>query len=476
MDSKNIKATVVQLLKTELGFIPTKDQEKAISRLSDFILSPNDDAAFILKGYAGTGKTSLIGALVKSLSVLKRNVVLMAPTGRAAKVLGKHSNKIAYTIHKQIYYQNEKEGSLNFTKGKNNYRNTLFIIDEASMVNSDSGLSSAFLDNASLLDDLIAYVYSGVNCRLIFIGDSAQLPPVGTIESPALNKKELEKNYPLHFTISELKEVVRQEEYSGILANATAIRKRITSNKLTFTLDSSYSDSQAITGMELQDVLESTIGKYGIENVILICRSNKRTNIFNQEIRNRILWYEERINPHDLLMVVKNNYFWIDKKSKSGFIANGDILEVKQILRHEHIYGFDFVDAIVKFVDNETEPEFTCKLMLETLTVESASLPREKLKTLYYEIEKDFYNISSSRKRQELILKTPHFNALQVKFSYALTCHKAQGGQWKVAIIDQGYLTDEMLNVEYLRWLYTAITRGTEKVYFLNFNEQFLIN
>lgn len=399
----------------------------------------------------------------------------MAPTGRAAKVLSKHSNKAAYTIHKQIYYQNEKEGALSFTKGKNNYHNAIFIIDEASMVNSDDGLSSAFLDNASLLDDLISYVYSGVNCKLIFIGDSAQLPPVGTNESPALNKDKLERNYPLSFILSELKEVVRQEQDSGILFNATKIRNQIRKESgFELLLDTHFPDAPAITGMELQDELESSISKHGIENVIIICRSNKRANIFNQEVRSRILWMEENICPHDLLMVVKNNYFWLDKKSKVGFIANGDILEVKQILKHEYIYGFDFVDAVVRFVDNDDEPEFTCKLLLETLTVESAALPRERLKTLFYEIEKDFYNISSKRKRQDLIMKTPHFNALQVKFSYALTCHKAQGGQWPVAFIDQGYLTDEMLNKEYLRWLYTAITRGTEKVYFLNFNEQFL--
>lgn len=399
----------------------------------------------------------------------------MAPTGRAAKVLSKHSNKLAYTIHKQIYYQNEKEGALNFTKGKNNYHNTLFIIDEASMVNSDNGLSSAFLDNASLLDDLLSYIYSGKNCKLIFIGDSAQLPPVGSTESPALNKNKLEQNYPLSFLISELKEVVRQEEGSGILFNATAIREQIRKEEdFHLKLTNSFPDATAITGMELQDELENSISNYGIENVIIISRSNKRANIFNQEIRNRILWMEEKIAPHDLLMVVKNNYFWLDKKSKAGFIANGDILEVKQILKHEYIYGFDFVDVIVRFVDNEEEPEFTCKLLLETLNVESAALPRERLKTLFYEIEKDFYNISSKRKRQQLIMKTPHFNALQVKFSYALTCHKAQGGQWSVAFIDQGFLTQEMLNKEYLRWLYTAITRATEKVYFLNFNEQFL--
>lgn len=462
-------------MNNELGFNPTSDQKKAISKLSDFLLSNNSESGFILKGYAGTGKTSLIGALVKSLTALKRNVVLMAPTGRAAKVLSKHSNKTAYTIHKQIYYQNEKEGALSFTKGKNNFHNAIFIIDEASMVNSDDGLSSAFLDNASLLDDLISYVYSGVNCKLIFIGDSAQLPPVGTNESPALNKDKLERNYPLSFILSELKEVVRQEQDSGILFNATKIRNQIRKESgFELLLDTQFTDAPAITGMELQDELESSISKYGVENVIIICRSNKRANIFNQEVRSRILWMEENICPHDLLMVVKNNYFWLDKKSKAGFIANGDILEVKQILKHEYIYGFDFVDAVVRFVDNDEEPEFTCKLLLETLTVESAALPRERLKTLFYEIEKDFYNISSRRKRQDLIMKTPHFNALQVKFSYALTCHKAQGGQWPVAFIDQGYLTEEMLNKEYLRWLYTAITRGTDKIYFLNFNEQFL--
>lgn len=451
------------------------DQKKAISKLAKFILSENSELGFILKGYAGTGKTSLIGSLVKSLDTINRNVVLMAPTGRAAKVLNKHSNKPAYTIHKQIYYQNNNDDTISFTKGKNNFKNTIFIIDEASMVSSYDGLSSAFLDNANLLDDLISYVYSGINCKLIFIGDNAQLPPVGSKESPALSKDTLEYNYPLSFMEVELKKVVRQEQDSGILFNATNIRN-IISNKQNFEikLQTNFADCPSITGVELQDELETSINRYGLENVIVICRSNKRANIFNNEIRNRILWIEEQVATNDLIMVVKNNYFWLDKKSKTGFIANGDILKIKKIIRHEYIYGFDFVDAVVEFIDNKEESEFTCKLLLETLNVNSAALPREHLKMLFYEIEKDFYNITNKRKRYKLIMKTPHFNALQIKFSYALTCHKAQGGQWPIVFIDQGYITKDMINKEYLRWLYTAITRGTEKVFLLNFNKEFL--
>ncbi len=467
-----MKATIIQLLNSQLDFTPTKDQKTALSKLADFLMSGNPDLGFILKGYAGTGKTSLIGDLVKSLKKLERIVVLLAPTGRAAKVLSRHSGQPAYTIHRQIYYGAQGDDFI-FTKGKNNYRNALFIIDEASMISLDLGRGAT----TSLLDDLISYVYSGHNCKIIFTGDTAQLPPVGATQSPALDKNTLERIYPLEFRETELKEVVRQEEDSGILINATAIRKKITEGDHSpIQLDASFKDSRAITGLELQDELENCINRYGIENVAVICRSNKRANIFNQEIRNRVLWYEEQINPHDLLMVVKNNYFWLDKQSKAGFIANGDIIEIKQILKYEDLYGFHFVDAIVRFVDNPVEPEFTCKLMLETLQTESPALPREKLVELYYEIEKDFPHISNKRKRQQMIMKTPHFNALQVKFSYALTCHKAQGGQWDAVFIDQGYLTEEMINTEYLRWLYTAVTRGTEQLYFLNFSPIFLKN
>lgn len=467
--TKNIES----ILTEELGYNPTSDQLKAIKLLERFILEPNSQEGFILQGYAGTGKTSLIGALVKSLVKIKMKSVLLAPTGRAAKVLASYSKKEAFTIHKKIYFQEEFGGATQFVLGKNLHTNTLFIVDEASMVNSDAGIDQGF-GKRDLLSDLISYVYNGKNCQLIFVGDYAQLPPVGLAVSPALNADFLEHNYYIPFLSVELKEVVRQEKESGILFNATQFRRQIEKDKgYDLTINPDFPDTHRITGMELQDELESCVGKYGIEGTMVVCRSNKRANLFNQQIRNRILWFEDELCAGDLLMIVKNNYFWIDEKSKMGFIANGDIVEILRVNRYEELYGFRFADVSLRFVDNSTEPEFDCKILMETIDVEGPNLPRNRMKELFHSIEEDFMDVKSRHKRIDLIMKTPHMNALQVKFAYAVTCHKAQGGQWPAVFIDQGYLTDEMLDKEYMRWLYTAVTRATDKLYFVNFNKTF---
>ncbi len=458
-------------LKHHLGFEPTPDQEKAINALSRFVYSPNSQVGMILRGYAGTGKTSLIGALVKCLLDFKMKSVLLAPTGRAAKVLALHSNSDSMTIHKKIYFRDTSGGEMAYTMGRNLHKNTLFIVDEASMISSGSGTE---YESRDLLDDLMSYVYNGFNCKILFIGDTAQLPPVGSPYSPALEKQFLEGAYGIPFGLVQLRNVVRQAEDSGILLNATQLRVNLLEDDFNVKLQTNRQDAILIDGYTLQDELESNISKYGIENVIVVCRSNKRANLFNQQIRHRILYHEEEINTGDLMMVLKNNYHWMDPNSKMAFIANGDTVELLRIVRFETLYGFNFADVTLRFVDFPDEPEFECKIILDAIMSNSAALSWEQQNQLYQEIEKDFSNISSKKKRAALILKTPHYNALQVKFAYSVTCHKAQGGQWPVAFIDQGFLPPEGLNQEYMRWLYTAITRASEKVYFVNFSEELI--
>ena len=350
----------------------------------------------------------------------------------------------------------------------------MFIVDEASMVSSDAGISNGMFEQRNLLTDLFRYVYNGKNCKLIFVGDYAQLPPVGLAISPALDPIYLEERFHVPFILSELKEVVRQEKESGILFNATNLRTQIEKeNNYELKINPNFPDTLRISGMELQDKLESCVSKYGIEGTMIICRSNKRANLFNQQVRNRILWMEDELTSGDLMMVVKNNYHWLDANSKMGFIANGDIVKILRVTRYEELYGFRFADVTIKFLDSKEESELECKILLETIDVEGPNLPRGRMKELFFAIEEDFMDIRSRKKRYDLIMKSPHMNALQVKFSYAVTCHKSQGGQWPAVFIDQGYLTEEMLDKEYMRWLYTAVTRATDKLYFVNFNKMF---
>lgn len=470
---------VEQYIFSHFPHTPTAGQQQACNKLVRFLYDPDPNAAFLLKGYAGTGKTSLISALIQSAPAIKIKTQLLAPTGRAAKVLSNYSHKKAYTIHKKIYMTvTDASGSVHMARAENKHSYTLFIVDEASMIGIGDYTEGGY-SQRSLLDDLIAYVMEGAHCRLLLIGDSAQLPPVGSDESPALDCDYLQSIAPLKLYETELTEVVRQEEVSGILQNATAIRNQISSlmegEPFKHPLFDTFgcSDVIRLNGEDLEEALNKEYRGDITEDVAVVCRSNKRANMYNQAIRSRILYREEEINAGDYLMVVKNNYYWLESDSEIGFIANGDIVEVLGVRHHEEMYGFHFVDATVRFIDYPDAATLDCKLILETLHSESPSLTREESQQLFSAIADDYADIPIKADRMKAIRSNPYFNALQIKFSYALTCHKTQGGQWETVFVEQGYLTDEMMNKEYLRWLYTAITRATKRVYLLNFEERF---
>lgn len=465
-------------LLSNFGLTPTKNQRKVIGELTDFVFSKMQKHTFVLKGYAGTGKTSIIGALVKTLPEFNFTPVLLAPTGRAAKVLSNYSNQPAYTIHKMIYQlRSGGDGFTRFSIKENKFENALFLVDEASMIGDGAGLASAsWGETKSLLDDLLNYVYSGRNCKLILIGDVAQLPPVGMEISPALDEDFLFQAYHLNLEFFELNEVVRQTKSSGILKLATSVRDKITANNYQLPLlqmQDSFKDVFKISGVELEDALSDAYSKYGEENCMVICRSNKRANLFNLQIRARIKWLEEEIASGDFMMVVKNNYFWLDDSSKAGFIANGDIVEILRIKGQEEQYGFRFANVTVRMIDYPNEPDLEVKILLESILSDSASLPSARFRELYDAISEEYSFEPNRKKRNEMIRKNPYYQALQVKFANAVTCHKSQGGQWDVVFVEQGYLTEEMINLEYLRWLYTALTRAKKELYLVNFNESF---
>ncbi|MFP4022987.1 MAG: ATP-dependent RecD-like DNA helicase [Thiohalospira sp.] len=457
----------------ELKLNPTKGQADLIDKLASFILSDDPNLIFLLKGYAGTGKTTIISALVKAFRSFKIKSVLLAPTGRAAKVLSSYAKKNAYTIHKKIYRQKSaKDGFGVFVLDTNLHSQTFFIVDEASMISNSSADISIF-GSGRLLDDLIHYVYNQKNCKLILIGDTAQLPPVGIDISPALDKKQL-ASFHLNVIEHQLSEVLRQVEDSGVLLNATKIRNLMLNENYQFPkLELNHADDiQRITGNELIEIITDSYDKYGIEDTIIITRSNKRANQYNKGIRNQILWYEEEIAVGDLLMVVKNNYFWMEDNDKIDFIANGDIGEIVQIKKYEERYGFRFADIVLRLIDFG-DLEIECKIILDTLDINSAALSSDDNKKLFYSVLEDYQHLKTKKQQYQAVKEDEFFNALQVKFSYAITCHKAQGGQWKNVFIDHGYLKDEMLDKEYFRWLYTAFTRPVEKLYLVNFNKNF---
>jgi exodeoxyribonuclease-5 len=448
---------------------PTTDQVDLVERMERFLFQNAERAGFIIRGYAGTGKTTAIAAMIKTFPSFQLKSVLLAPTGRAAKVLSNFSKKPAFTIHKKIYQSERgKDGQTHFKLGANLHTNTVFIIDEASMI-SDGGASEQ-----SLLDDLIEYVYGGKNCRLVFIGDIAQLPPVGKLLSPALDPKYLMANYYLKLKGVELSQVMRQASESGILHNATLIRNQTLEEKpiIKFELDR-FDDIKRIDGLELEDELHTCFSKYGADDTIVITRSNKRANIFNQQIRVRIKDLDDEIATGDYLMVVKNNYYWLDEKSPVSFIANGDVAEIMGMGNIEEMYGFRFLNATVRLIDYPQLQSIDVKLLLDSIHSEAPSLTKEDSQRFFETVMEDYAEVANKRIKMELLKKNPYFNALQVKFGYAVTCHKSQGGQWKAVFVDQGYLTEEMLNTEYARWLYTAVTRATEKLYLVNFNEMF---
>ena len=457
-------------------FEPTVEQEKTIEKLSEFILSGNDRKVFLLCGYAGTGKTSLISALVRTMEQLERKTVLLAPTGRAAKVFSHHSGKSAHTIHKCIYRQKSIMDSSTFTLAENRMQNTLFIVDEASMISND-----AMSGTGGLLDDLIEFVYSGHGCSMLLLGDTAQLPPVGEFLSPALTESYLRSMF-LDVTATRLTQVMRQLSESGILYNATMLRQRIdeedTYDPPQITLKG-FDDICSVHGEELIEAIESCYDKAGTDDTIILCRSNKRANVYNEGIRRRILYREEELCRGEILMIVKNNYFWREELGKEDktllekldFIANGDIAEIIRVNGTEEMYGFRFADVTLSLIDYE-DCEIDVKIMLDTLTSESPSLTREENERLFAAVWEDYPEIHSKRKRMELIRKNPYYNALQVKYGYAITCHKAQGGEWKRVFIDQGYIGEDMISPDYYRWLYTAFTRASEKLHLVNWKVQ----
>ena len=465
------------LLKSKFPFVPTSKQDMVLMQLSQFIFDHSKNSIYLLKGYAGTGKTSIIGTIVSNLWQAKKSAILLAPTGRAAKVISNYSKKEAFTIHKKIYFpKKNKGGGVSFVMQPNKHRNTIFIVDEASMI-SDTPSDSKSFESNSLLDDLMQYVYSGHECKLLLIGDKAQLPPVKSDLSPALDENKLSLNYNKDVIGMELDEVVRQEQDSGILSNATELRAVLESNlyeSFKFDLNGFTDIVRLIDGYEIMDAINDAYSADGYEETAIIVRSNKRANAYNQQIRQRILFNETELSAGDYLMVVKNNYFWIKATTEAGFIANGDIIEVLEIFSIKELYGFRFAEVKVKMVDYPKMKPFETVLLLDTIDVESASLSYEESNRLYQEVSKDYEEEPSKYKRFLGVKNNSFFNALQVKFSYAITCHKSQGGQWNTIFVEQPYLPNGM-DRDYIRWLYTAITRAKEKLYLIGFKDEMFV-
>ena len=456
-----------------LEFQPTLGQEDLIRELGVFLASEEPSEIMLIKGYAGTGKTTLLKSLVRTLNSLNQKSVLLAPTGRAAKVLASYSGQPAWTIHKKIYRQKSgRDGLGEFVLDRNLHKHTCFIVDEASMI-GDRSADSVF-GSGDLLRDLLDYIESGSGCRLVLVGDTAQLPPVGLDISPALNPERL---ISFGYTVREIEltDVVRQAEGSGILFNATSIRHLITRGSKDYPHFNfkDYPDMTLVSGEELLETISASYDRYGISDTIVVTRSNKRANKFNAGIRNQILWREEQLSPGDLLMVVKNNYFWKDNGNILDFIANGDIIRVVKVQSTEEVHGHAFANILITLPDYQ-DIELEVKVLMDVIDLDAPSLDYEQQKSLYLSVAEDYPDEVSRKSLADKVSADPYYNALQVKFAYAVTCHKAQGGQWKSVFLDQGYFTDEMLTVDYLRWLYTAFTRASEKLYLVNFAKQFI--
>ena len=468
-------AKFYQLLLEDLQFEAKVKQDIALQQLASFVVDDKKQGIYLLKGFAGTGKTTIISSLVKNLWKIRKTGVLLAPTGRAAKVISNYSGKEAFTIHKKIYFPKKKSGAgVQFVLQPNKHRNSIFIVDEASMipdVNSDAKL----FENGSLLDDLIQYVYSGHHCLLILIGDTAQLPPVKLEVSPALEEQNLQRTYLMEVTHIELDEVVRQSEESDILLNATLIREALREEfyeSFRFQLTQKHDVIRLVDGFEIMEAIEDSYRNLGHEDTTIIVRSNKRANLYNQQIRSRILFQEEEISSGDYLMVVKNNYFWVKPNSEAGFIANGDIIKVLEIYAIKELYGFRFAEVKVQMVDYPKMEPLDTVVLLDTLESNHPSLTYEDSNRLYQEVMKDYEEERSKYKKFLKVKNNKFFNALQIKFSYAMTCHKSQGGQWKTVFVEQPYLPNGM-NKDYLRWLYTAVTRAQDKLYLIGFKDDF---
>lgn len=465
------------LIAQSYPFEPTAEQLVFCTKASTFLVQHDSHRCFVLKGYAGTGKTTSVAALVKALPQFRLKTVLLAPTGRAAKVISSYTRKRALTIHKKIYRKrNAVSTEMVFQLAPNLAENTLFIVDEASMIADEWNQQNG----SSFLKDLIEFVYQpsptgkDKNCALLFVGDTAQLPPVGSLDSPALNAKYLTANFGLNVTTVELKEVVRQEKKSGILANATMLRKLIQTNDsekvaLPKFVTKGYKDIFSMTGLKLVEGLEYAYHKFDIENCLVVCRSNKSANVYNNQIRARLLYRDEELSGGDQIMVVRNNYFWLPDNPETAFIANGDMAKVVRVRKEEERYGLRFAEVHLDFLDFPEVGTITCKVILDTLQVEAPNLPYDKSKQLFEGLMQDYEHLPSKKERMEAIKVDPYYNALQIKFAYAVTCHKAQGGQWDAVFVDQGYLTDDMVDLDFLRWLYTAVTRSKKELFLVNF-------
>jgi exodeoxyribonuclease-5 len=454
-------------------FRPTSDQSVALEALSDFCLSLDPNQIFLLKGYAGTGKTSLINTLVKTLPDYKRKIALMAPTGRAAKVMTQYSGKLASTIHRHIYRpKRDRRGGMMFSLKENKATNTIYIVDEASMlqdVGTDGGVFSG-----GLLSDLIDFVKNGVNCRLILVGDTAQLPPVGTSVSPALDADYLNLHFGREAITIEMQQVMRQAEGSGILQNATLIRDLQLANEFNVPqIEPQHDVIRLLEGYEIEDALQNSFKEAGREGTAIIVRSNKRANLYNQQIRRRILWQEDEVSSGDYLMVVKNNYFWLPEGTKAGFIANGDIIELLEIYEYINLYDYRFARVKIRMVDYPEMPPFETVLFLDVLDMEGPSLSWEEGGKLYEKIMEDYLDIPQKYKRHQKVQANSYYNALQVKFAYSITCHKSQGGQWENVFVEQPWLPNCEVDLDYLRWLYTAITRAQKRVYLIGFKDEY---
>jgi ATP-dependent exoDNAse (exonuclease V) alpha subunit len=452
-------------IRSSFGYTPTVEQEEAIDCFARFMTDRNEQTVMVLRGCAGTGKTSLAAAIVRVLAELDQKMVLMAPTGRAAKVFSIYSGQPAYTIHRKIYRQKSMESA--FDLNYNSAHDTLFLVDEASMIANASNYGEGIFAGGQLMDDLIRFVYNERNCRLLLIGDHAQLPPVGETESPALMASVL-RGYGLHVYECVLNEVLRQSVESGILWNATEVRSlmldgRCALPKIRF---EGFADIRNVPGNELIETLATSYSRVGLDETIVVTRSNKRANIYNQGIRNMVLDREEELSTGDQIMVVKNNYYW----RKEEFIANGDRAVVRRVRNVHELYGFHFAEVTMQFPDYDNY-ELQAMVLLDTLTSEAPALTREQQESLYQQVLEDYADIPLKQDRLKKLKEDKYYNALQVKFAYAATCHKAQGGQWAHVYVDQGYMTDEMLTSDYLHWLYTAFTRATEQLYLVNWPE-----
>ena len=471
-----IKNHLVQQIKENFPYQPTLEQEKVIKSLSDFLFLSTDETVFLLKGYAGTGKTSLFSALVRTLDQLQQKCVLLAPTGRAAKVFASYAGHPAYTIHRKIYRQKTIAADMgSFSLNDNLSKHTLFIVDEASMI-SNLGLSGTAFGSGCLLDNLISFVYSGDGCRLMLMGDTAQLPPVGEELSPALYADAL-RGYGLQVFEESLTQVVRQGQESGILWNATVLRQLITSGD-TYSLPkikiTGFADVKLLPGNELVDKLEECYQHDGEDETIVVCRSNKRANIYNMGIRSKILWRESELEGGDRLMVAKNNYFWTQHHPQIDFIANGEMAVVRRVHNERQLYGFRFVDVSLLFPDY-ADVEVEATILMDTLHSEAPALTKEENERLFNEVLKDYADITPKSERLKKLKEDAYYNALQVKYAYAITCHKAQGGQWKNVFLDQGYMPEDSLTPDYFQWLYTAFTRATGTLYLVNYPKEQLI-